>query len=207
MKKIIIILLLTISLALVAEAHSQDEMNKMYMSRLDLKLTQVTKVLGAYNDSQKNMKDVKNLQYLNDFLYKMTLEVGKVRKLIIESETMKPAQRSDATSVVISSLKSDVFYDFSEYIDNEKDMKNKAYLIKVSEVLHKRLDASRKALIATELTIAETREITFKYMDIHSQQFLYSYILSFIDISSYLDVKDRDYLATIVENLIEEMEK
>lgn len=211
MKKIAIILLVCFSLSLIAQTEnnqpSQDEMNKMFMFRLDVKLTQITKVLGAYNQSQKNMQDIKNLQYFNDFLYQMTLEIGKIRKLIIESESQNIQERENSTSIAISTLKSDVYYDFSTYVSESKDKENRIYLSKISGILHKKLDAIRKAIIASENEIAQTREITFLYMDFHSQEFLYSYILSVIDISSYLSFSDRDYLTTIVVSLQDEINK
>ena len=209
MKKLVLVIILVVFICslFAIDVPTQDEMNTMYMSRLDVKLADLTKVLGTYNDTQKNMEEVENLQYMNDFLFQMTMEIGKVRKLIIESEDMNESDRVNAVTIAISSVKSDTEYDFEKFVADEVDKSNKIQLAELATIFHKRLTAVRKAKLEIEKQIAETKILPYQYMDYLSQEFVYSYTLAFADISSYLSKSDRDYLTTIINSLADAIDK
>ncbi len=209
MKRLFLVsLMMVLFLSLIAEnVPTRDEMNKMYLSRLDNKLEALTKVLGAYNSSMKNMKDVENLEYMNDFLFQMTLEIGKVRKLIIDSEDQNAEKRADAVTIAISSIKSDTEFDFGKEITDEIDKSNRIQLSELATIFHQRLIAVRKAKLEIEKQMVETRKLPFQYMDMLSQEFVYAYSLAFTDISSYLSELDRAYLTAIMNALADEIDK
>jgi hypothetical protein len=209
MKRLFLVgLMMVLFLCLFAEKEpTKDEMNKMYLSRLDNKLEALTKVLGTYNSSMKNMKDIENLEYMNDFLFQMTLEIGKVRKLIIDSEEQNAEKRADAVTIAISSIKSDTEFDFGKEISDEIDKSNKIQLSELSSIFHKRLIAARKAKLKIEKQMTESKKLPFQYMDLLSQEFIYAYSLAFTDISSYLSKLDRAYLTAVMNSLADEIDE
>jgi hypothetical protein len=208
MKKIVLFLLLSAAaVSLWSDNPSQDEKNKMFMKRLDKNLTELSQVITAYNETQKNMVGVKNVEYFNDFLYNRILDVGKVRKLVIDSEEMDAEGRANATSSVLLSINSIEDYDFEKEIDDQSDIKNRQFLTDISEIFHQRLAYSRKKKLEIEQKIAETGELPIAYMDMLSQEFVYAYAVSFMDISSYLSRNDRDFLVTIIDDLVDKIDE
>ncbi|MFO7897013.1 MAG: hypothetical protein R6U84_08775 [Candidatus Cloacimonadales bacterium] len=207
MKKIILaLIMLGLGLMLLAENPTQDEKNKMFMTRLDQNLTELSKVISAYNEIQQNMANVKNVEYFNDFLYNRILDLGKVRKLVIESEEMDAENRATAVSSVLMSINSIDNYDFEQKITAEQDIENRQFLTEISEIFHQRLIYTRKKKLELENKIAETLELPAIYMDMLSQEFVYAYAISFMDISSYLSRNDRDFLVNIIDDLIDKID-
>jgi hypothetical protein len=202
MKAKIILVILTVSCILNAGIFvNQDDRNKEFMLELDKNILSSIMFLTTFNDGVKNMpEDVTGAETYKHFLMEMTIECSKFRESIRNSENMKKGERELQIKLMITSLKPDVVFDTGK-VSKQKNEANIQRLDESEKMLKKMSEKAMKAMLGMEQEIVETRKIKQEYIAVHSQHFLYSLLLDFIDINDLMSKKNRNHLASVVKDM------
>jgi hypothetical protein len=202
MKTKLIVMILLISYLLNAGIFvNQDDRNKEFMMELDKNILSTILFLTTFNDGANNMpQDVIGADTYKHFLMEMTIECSKFRESIKNAEFMNKNDREIQIQLMLTSLKPDVVYE-SEKINKKQDEENLNRLSEFEKKLTVMSEKAMKEMLGMEEGIVETRKITHEYITAHSQHFLYSLLLDYVEINELMSRKNRNHLASIVKDM------
>ncbi len=203
-KYLFLIIVLVFAINLFSKVSpSQDEKNKKFLNILDDNLVQTIKMIGAFNKmANKVPSKVKGLGRYRRFLMDVTIETGKLRNDVKTALKKDPDLRQLMIRDMILSLSPQTDIK-NKQVTPDDDNYNYHFLDDMQDVLKKRLKTIRKAMIKEETGIKEKGAFTKQYFDFHTKNYVYSLLLDFIKIHTYLDKQNRQVLVDVVKSVNE----
>ena len=204
MKKVIILFFLFVfAINLFSKVTSkQDYRNTKFLNLLDDNLVQTIKMISAFNKiANKIPSKVKGLGRYRRFLMDITIETGKLRNDIKAALKKDPDLKQLMIRDMILSISPDTNFKNQEITSND-DNYNYHFLDDMQVILKKKLKKIRKAMLKEEENIKEKGVFSQKYFELHTKNYIYSLILDFIKIHTYLDKRNRQILVDVTKSII-----
>jgi len=201
-KLVILILTLLIFISVNAEINKvQNKKNIQYMNELDNNLVDAIKILDAFNKSTDKIPyDIIGIDRYQKFLMEMAMICMNLRNDITDSTQLNFEQRESFVHDMISSLKPDV-----ETVPVNITEKQNEQGIEYCRLFTKRINSYLikilKDIVKEEEAIMETRTFTQHYFHLHSQQFMYQLVISFLKPSDYLSKENRAFLIRVISEI------
>ncbi|MDP8268746.1 MAG: hypothetical protein P9L97_08470 [Candidatus Tenebribacter davisii] len=201
-KLVILILTLLIFISVNAEINKvQNKKNIQYMNELDNNLVDTIKILDAFNKSTDNISyDIIGIERYQKFLMEMAMICMNLRNDITDSTQLNSEQRESFVHDIINLLKPDV-ETVPAIITEKQNEQGIEYCRLFTKRINSYLIKLLKDIVKEEEAIMETRTFTQHYFHLHSQQFMYQLVISFLKPSDYLSKENRAFLIRVISEI------
>ncbi len=174
---------------------SQNVDNDEYLRQLDANILGTIDMLTAFNEAAQNVEvDIKGWSIYSTLLMEFTLECSNLRKLIASADTLHSKQTEKLITTLISNLKPDVDDEIIPE-DSENNLEETIRYFKEKQ------NSLRIKIIKTENRIIQNKTFSKLYLSLHSENFIYSLLLDFLEPAAKLSVKNRKFLINVAENI------